>query len=77
MYSFVLASVAIVAVRHINAQNLGDLPVCAVSCLHILSNDGSMLSLLVTDSKLLPQLPSSKPDAQSQTLRVSAEAVNS
>ncbi|MCJ1348063.1 Mucin-2 [Peltigera leucophlebia] len=29
MYSFVLASVAIVAVRHINAQNLGDLPVCA------------------------------------------------
>lgn len=33
MYSFVLASVAVVAIRHINAQNLGDLPVCAVSIL--------------------------------------------
>ena len=40
MYLFVLASVAIMAIGHINAQNLGDFPVCTVSCLHVLSDLG-------------------------------------
>lgn len=40
MYTFVLASVAVIAICHINAQNLGDLPVCAVSFLRILTDIG-------------------------------------
>ena len=83
MLSIILASVAIVTIRSVNAQNLGDLPSCAVSSISILSRlravraRGTYTAARPPPSKLLHQPASSKQAAPSQTFSASAKPVPS